>query len=106
MQTVAAQAIPNQTMQVQLGNQPVTLNVYQFTFGLFMDVIQGTTKVASCQPCQNRNRIVRYAYLGFAGDFIWVDTQGSDDPVYTGIGTRWQLIYLSPADLAAAGQSG
>ena len=106
MQTVSVQAIPNQTMQAQLGAQAVTINVYQFTFGLFMDVLLGGTKIASCIPCQNLNRIVRYAYLGFVGDFIWFDTQGSDDPVYTGLGSRWLLLYLSAADLASAGQSG
>ena len=48
---------------------------------------------------QNRNRIVRSAYLGFVGDFEFVDTQGTDDPIWNGLGTRWLLYYLAPADV-------
>jgi hypothetical protein len=106
MQTISAQAIANQTLQAQLGNQAVTLNIYQFTYGLFMDVLVAGSLIASCIPCQNLNRIVRYAYLGFQGDFIWYDSQGTEDPLYYGIGSRWQLLYLSAADLSAAGQAG
>jgi hypothetical protein len=106
MQTISVQALPNQTLNVQLGSQAVTLNIYQQMFQLAMDVVSGGDLVASCIPCLNLNRIVRYAYLGFSGDFVWFDTQGTDDPVYTGVGARWQLLYLSPSDLAAAGLSG
>lgn len=106
MLTVSAQAIPNQQLQAQLGVQAVTLNVYQTNFALMMDVLIGPTKIVTGVACENLNRIVRDAYLGFSGDFIWFDTQGTDDPVYTGIGTRFFLIYLTPDDLAAVGQSG
>ena len=47
------------------------------------------------------NRIVRDLYLGFVGDFIWFDTQGSSDPIYMGLGSRFILVYLAPADLPA-----
>ena len=106
MQTIAVQAIPNQTMQAQLGTQAVTLNIYQQTFQLAMDVLVSGSEVANCIPCLNLNRIVRYSYLGFSGDFAWFDTQGSDDPIYTGLGSRWLLLYLSPADLSAFGLTG
>jgi hypothetical protein len=103
MLIVPLQALPNQTLQVQLANQPVVLNVYQFSCGLFIDVLLGPILVIGGVICQNRNRIVRSEYLGFVGDFIFLDTQGNDDPVYTGAGTRFVLIYLEEADLAAAG---
>lgn len=101
MQTIQAQAVPNQQMQCQLGTQSVTLIIAQTTYGLFMTVeVAGETIIAGV-ICENLNRIVRDAYLGFSGDFVWYDTQGADDPIYTGIGTRFALIYLSPSDLAA-----
>ena len=53
--------------------------------------------------CQNLNRIVRSLYLGFVGDFMFNDNQGDTDPVYTGFGGRYQLVYFAPADLAALG---
>ena len=67
-----------------------------------MSVAISNSPIVNSVPCQNRNRVVRDAYLGFDGDFIWVDTQGNSDPYYTGIGSRFLLIYLANADLAAA----
>ena len=103
MQIIPTQALPSQTLQVQLGNQACTLNVFQFAYGLFATLLVGTQDIVVSQPCQNGNRLVRDAYLGFSGDLAFVDTQGSSDPVYTGLGGRYQLLYFAPADLAALG---
>ena len=98
---VSVAAVPNQSLQVQLGGQSCTLNIAQTAYGLFMDVIVGTEQIIAGVICQNWNRIVRSLYLGFVGDFAWIDTQGDDDPIYTGIGSRYQLIYLEQSDLPA-----
>ena len=105
MQIIPTQALPSQTLQVQLGNQACTLSVFQFTYGLFATLLVGTAEIVVSAICQNGNRLVRDAYLGFAGDLAFVDTQGASDPVYTGLGSRWQLLYFAPADLAALGLS-
>jgi hypothetical protein len=101
MQTVPLQPIPNQTLQVSLGGQPCILNVYQLAYGMFMDIYVGNTLIVAGVVCQNLNRIVRSVYLGFIGDFCFFDTQGSQDPVFTGLGARYQLVYLAEADLPA-----
>jgi hypothetical protein len=106
MQSISIQALANQQLQCQLGTQAVTLNIYQFQYGLFMDVLVSGNIIVSGVICQNLNRIVRDAYLGFLGDFIWVDTLGTSDPVFTGLGARWQLVYLSQSDLTALNLSG
>lgn len=102
--TVPIQAVPNQTLQVQLGGQPCVLNIYQLAYGLFMDVYVSNSLIVAGVICENLNRIVRDLYLGFVGDFVFVDTQGAmnpQDPVYTGLGSRYQLIYLEATDLPA-----
>lgn len=101
MQVVPVQATPNQSLQVQLGGQSVALNIYQTAYGLFMDVYVGSTLIIGGVICQNLNRIVRSLYLGFIGDFVFNDNQGVTDPVYTGLGTRYSLIYLEASDLPA-----
>lgn len=101
MQVVPAQTLPNQQIQVTLGGQACTLNVYQTAYGLFMDVYANSALIIAGVICENLNRIVRSLYLGFVGDFAWVDVQGNDDPVYTGIGTRFFLVYLEASDLPA-----
>jgi hypothetical protein len=43
--------------------------------------------------------MVRETYLGFIGDLSFTDTQGTSDPVYTGLGSRFVLLYLEASDL-------
>lgn len=101
MQIVPLQAVPSQSVNVLLANQNCRLNVYTRGVDLFMDVLVNDELIIGGVICQNRNRIVRSAYLGFVGDFIFIDTQGSSDPVYTGLGDKFQLCYLEAADVAA-----
>lgn len=101
MLIVPVQALPNQTLQSQLGGQAIILAIYQTTFGLFMDVTNNGVLTIAGVICENGNRIVRDVYLGLIGDFAWFDTQGTNDPIYIGLGSRYVLIYLEDADIEA-----
>jgi hypothetical protein len=92
-------AVPNQTLAVPLANQNCRLNVYQKGSGLFIDVLVDDEPIILGVICQNANRVVRDLYLGFAGDFAFLDTQGVTDPVYSGLGDRYQLIYIEAGEL-------
>ncbi len=113
MLIVPLQATENQNVQTSLGGQAVQLNVYAKQIGpaslpatLFMDVLVNNSIIVSGVICQDRNRIVRDVYLGFVGDLSFADTQGTSNPVYTGLGTQYLLFYLETADLAAMGFAG
>jgi hypothetical protein len=99
MLVVPVQALPNQTLQCVLGGQSVQLSIYQQSYGLFMDVSSNGTLIIAGVICENGNRIVRDAYLGFLGDFAWYDTQSTTDPIYTGLGLQYVLLYLETTDL-------
>lgn len=104
MQIVPLRAIPNQQVQSQLNGQACTLNVYQQAFGLYVDVYLGSQLIVAGVIAENLNRIVRGSVAaisepGFVGDFSFLDLQGADDPVYTGLGSRWVLLYLLPGEL-------
>jgi hypothetical protein len=99
---VPLQAIPNQTLQVQLAGQATTLNVYQTAYGLFVDVYLGTSLIIGGVIAENLNRIIRSLYLGYLGDFVFEDTQGTQDPVYTGLGSRYVLRYIDQSQAATA----
>lgn len=103
MQVVPTQAVPNQTINVVLANQNCTINLRQTDYGMFGDLLVNDEPIVQGVACENLNRWVRDVYLGFAGDVCVQDTQGLSDPVYTGLGTRFQLVYLSASDLAALG---
>lgn len=102
---VPLQAIPQQTLQIQLGNQPCTITLQQMAYGLFMTLYVGTSLIVGTVFCQNLNRIVRSDYLGFSGDFMFMDRAGDSNPVYTGLGdqaSQYQLLYIPAEDLPEA----
>jgi len=97
---VPIRPVPNQTLTVQLANQNCQLNVRQSLYGLFMDVYVNDTLIIGGVLCENLNRIVRNAYLGFIGDFVFYDiTQFDADPEYVNLGTRYFLVYLEESEL-------
>jgi hypothetical protein len=103
MLQVPLQAVANQQVQVQLGGQAVSLNIYQTGYALYMDVTSNDVSIVTGVVCEDRNRIVRDLYLGFSGDFIFADQEGTQDPDYTGLASRYVLLWLSPDDLGGAG---
>jgi len=103
MLIVPLRQIPNQTLQCQLNGQPCTIDVFQYRYGLFMNLYVNGDLVIGSVLCENLVLIVRDTYLGFSGDFCFFDTQGIDNPVYTGVGSRYVLVYLSPDDLSSLG---
>ncbi len=97
MMIIPVQAVPSQTLTVQLAGQRTRINIYTKTTGMFVDVYVNDVLIIGGVIAQDRNVIVRDAYLGFIGDLGFYDTQGTDDPVYTGLGARWQFAYLEAA---------
>lgn len=103
MLIIPLQAVPNQTLTVTLNNQVTQLNVYQTFEALFIDVLVENTLIIGGVIAENLNRIVRSLYLGFSGDLTFYDNQNGDlDPVYTGLGARFSLLYLTPDEVNAA----
>jgi hypothetical protein len=103
MLSIPLQPVPSQTLQVTLDGQLCTVNVYETNFGLFVDLLVNDDVIIQGVLAENVNRIVRSLYLGFDGDLIFYDTQGSSDPDYTGLGGRFMLLYLEVSDLGGAG---
>jgi len=112
MQQIPVMPVPNQSMSVVLGGQQVNLNLYTLPqraqtgtgagdflpAALFLDISVSNVPVCTCIPCFNLNKIVR-GQGDFIGDFIFQDTQGTNDPTYDGLGSRYLLQYLEASDL-------
>ena len=103
MQVIPLQPVNNQYVTVTLANQPVQLVVTQRSTGLFIDIYLNNALLLGGSLCRNATRIIRDTYFGFAGDFAFYDTQDTSDPYYTGLGSRYVLMYLSVADLGGLG---
>lgn len=113
MQIVPLNPTYNQTTSIVLNNQATTLNVYQLSTGLYMDVLLNGVQIVGGVLCLNRNLIIINSYLGYSGDFIWVANQTTKinnlltgpDPTYTGLGSIYNLYYLTPQNLQFFGIS-
>lgn len=105
MLVIPLQAVPSQQVSVTLEKQACKINVYQTGTGLYTDLYVNDAAVITGVISEDANRIVRSAYLGFVGDLAYFDTQGNDDPIYTGLGSRFILAYIEPGDLAILGSS-
>lgn len=100
MIVVPLQSLPSQTLSVSLAGQACAIAIFQKTTGVFLDLTLAGSPCISGVLCHDRVRLVRQPYLGFIGELSFIDTQGGDDPQYTGMGSRWVLAYLTPDDLA------
>jgi hypothetical protein len=99
MQRVPLQAMPNQTLAITLARQAAQIAVRQNGDNLYFDLMLGGEYIVRTRICRDRQRLLLDAgYRGFVGDFMFVDTQGSEDPYYTGLGARFALVYLAAGE--------
>jgi hypothetical protein len=120
MLQVPISAVPAQTLNIVLDGQNASLSVYTeavnadwYTFAqpnplnlpatnlvTFFDVSLNGMPIKTGIPCYNLCRLLADTqYTAFVGDFVFVDEQGTSDPIYTGFGGRFALIYLEAVDL-------
>lgn len=102
MMQIPLQAVPNQTLAVTLARQPVQIALRQNGANMYLDLILNNEYVVRTRICRDRQRLLLDAgYQGFAGDFVFIDTQGADNPTFRGlggVGSRFQLIYLEAGE--------
>jgi len=95
IQFIPISAVAAQTFTIQLGSQNCLINIYQKNTGLFFDLVINGNPCVTTVLCLNLVGLVREAYYGFDGQLAFFDTQGTSDPTYDGLGSRYQLIYQS-----------
>lgn len=98
MLIVPLQAVACQSVSVVLGNQNCRINVGQKGDWVFLDLYVNDVLIIGGVICENLNRIVRNKYFGFVGDLTFIDNEGTNDPVYTGLGSRYSLAYLEDGE--------
>lgn len=99
MQVIPLQPVANQIITPVVNGQNCQFNVYQKNTGLFIDILVNNTLILGGILARNMTLLVMTPYLGFVGDLIFMDTQGSNDPVYEGLGSRYLLMYVAPSEI-------
>ena len=88
-----------QTLTITLGGQSCRIDLKTRSTGLYCDLYVNDTLIIGGVICRNLARIVISSYLGFVGDLMFSDTQGTSDPSSPGLGTRYLLMYIEASDL-------
>lgn len=99
MITVSLEAVKEQTVNVALNQQQCSIRLVQRESAIYMDLSVNNVPLIQGVPCLYANKMVRYSYLGFSGDLIFLDTQGTSDPEYSNLGGRYKLFYMTEAEL-------
>lgn len=98
---VPLDAVSNQTFSVTLGSQSCQIKIdTKEEYGVFVSLWVDDTPIIQSILALNRVGLIRYAYLGFTGELYFVDMLGDSDPVYTGFGSQFLLIYNPDAVLS------
>ena len=93
MLEITLKPIKSQSFNVQINGQTCNIRLNQRGTGLFFDFILNGKPILQGIICRIGFRLIRHKYLGFNGDLFFIDTQGSSDPEYSGLGTRYRLLY-------------
>lgn len=95
MQIIPLQPFPSQTIQTVLDGDQFQIAVYQKMTGVFVDIsVNGVLTNAAVLAVNGVPLMIAY-WKTPPGNLLFVDTQGQDDPEYTGLGARFQLAYLT-----------
>lgn len=96
---IGLSALKEQTITVTLADQPCRMRLVQRESGMYIDLYKNEVAVALGVPCLYATKIVRYAYLGFVGDLVFLDIEGQSDPSYDGLGGRFRFYYMEAGDV-------
>ena len=92
--TIPLQPGQNQTLSVLLGGQQCKISVYEKSTGTYLDLFVNDVAIATTVKCLDRTAIPIEPYKYFNGELMFIDTLGNSDPVASGFGTRYQLVWL------------
>lgn len=87
---------PNQQFGAQLDGAFAQITLTTTDYGLFADIVYNGVPVAAGRLCLDRTDINPNRYLGLPQMLTFVDLQGTTDPVASGFGTRYLLLYGTP----------
>lgn len=98
MLEIPLQPIPAQRLQVVLDGQNCTLALYSRGGRMYADLDVSSDVVFRGAICRYGADIVQSPTLRFSGSLHFYDTQGTQDPEYAGLGSRFILLYLADGE--------
>lgn len=91
--SIPIKPIPAQVLSVVLSQQRCTITLQLRGDHLYFSLEVGGVQIVRNRIIRDRATLSGDEYLGLTGQIYMADTQGKSDPEYTGLGSRWVLIY-------------
>lgn len=91
--TIPLQPAASQSLTCPIAGLYCHIWLRQLFTGLYMDLTAGTTPLLLGILCQNDTDLIRNPASPLPGKLYFTDTQGRDDPVFSGLGSRFLLHY-------------
>lgn len=93
---IPLQGIPNQQLTFSQGGQKweITLMTRQHEH-LYMSLAVDGVAIFHNRLCRNGERMIDVDYLQNQGNLVFVDLQGSCDPHYAELGSRYVLAWVN-----------
>lgn len=90
---------PSQTLSVVVGGQACNIALRQNGANMYFDLTVNSVPIVIARIVRNKQLLlIDVKYKGFRGDFLFNDSQGDTQPVYTGLDTRYRLYYVETTD--------
>ena len=99
MLVIPIQPVPSQQLQCVLAGQNCQIAIYEKKQGVFVDLNSNGFDISIARLAINGIKLTQN-YSGFSGNLLFIDTQGTDDPTASGMGSRFQLVYVTAAEVA------
>lgn len=92
MKIIPLEAVPNQRVSIILDSTAYTIEVLTRNDRLYVTIWAEAQRILA-------NRFLA-CYAPLIREFVLIDLDGTEDPVYNGLGTRWLLAFAEESDLA------
>lgn len=83
----------NQSLNVTLSGLNCVINLYQKDANLYFDLIVEGNILISSRLCQDRTQLIFEQYFVLPGQLFFIDQQGTSNPTYDGLNSRYFLYY-------------
>ena len=100
MQIINTSQEPNQKFKTVVAEQNCEITLRTIGGAMYFSMSVDGVDFINSRVCRNGVTLVPTSYLGFKGNFTFVDYRGNNDPTYDLLNDRYFLIYLEESDFA------
>ncbi len=92
---IPARPIPAYSFQTILNGQACSLRLVWRNDTLYCDLMVDNAYIWQGRIVHDRTPIKNFRVTPFVGNFVFVDYEGTNDPQYSGLGSRYRMFYIT-----------